>query len=415
MEPVDVPDSVFSELPTWKLRRSLRFRRPVAIDLFAGCGGMSLGLQAAGFDVRAAVEMDHSAAMSYRRNVGFSPIERDIRAVSGRQLLRSARLRPGECFVLAACPPCQGFSFQRRRNEGCHDPRNALVFDVIRIVRAVRPSYVLFENVPGLFQGVGKSLYQEIISLFHDLGYRVDDGVMDAADFGVPQHRTRLLALCSHESMPPVSLPSATHIEFSDTPHPSAGKPQWRTVFDAIGELPPLASGEADVEDPLHVAASHGIRALQRIQAIPTNGGSRSALPPDLVLACHRDHKGHNDVYGRMWWNRPSPTITGGCTKPSKGRFIHPDQHRAITPREAALLQGFPARAWFAGSRDKVAEQIGNAVPPDFVKAVAQPVMQIHRSVVCPGKRVSIDVKRSRRTGPIVCGHRRGNCGELTS
>ncbi len=358
--------------------RFARFRRPPAIDLFAGCGGTSLGLQAAGFDVRGAVELDPVASLRYQLNVGLSPIVADIRRVSAAQLLRAAKLRPGQCFLLAACPPCQGFSSQRQRGQGDDDPRNALVFEVVRMVRSIRPAYVLFENVPGLAKGAGKELYQEMMSQLRRLGYRTSEGILDSADFGVPQRRSRLIALCSHHTIPTIELPAPTYADPTKSVEDRQGRRDWRTVIEVIGAMPPIDAGGMDSRDPLHVAPSHPAKALDRIRAIPADGGARGALPPDLVLDCHRGHDGHYDVYGRMWWNRPAPTITGGCNKPSKGRFIHPDQHRAITLREAALLQTFPATARFAGSRDRIAEQIGNAVPPDLVKALALPIKAAH-------------------------------------
>lgn len=358
--------------------RITRFSRPPAIDLFAGCGGTSLGLQAAGFDIRAAVELDKAAAESYQLNIGLRPIVDDIKHVSGKQLLRSARLRSGECFLLAACPPCQGFSSQRRRGEGDRDPRNMLMLEVVRIVRSVCPAYILFENVPGLAEGRGKVLYSEMLCQLGRLGYHYSDQVVDAADFGVPQRRTRLIALFSHCSMPIVGIGAATHVDPKRSAQDRGSKDPWHTVIESIGQMPAISAGRTEGSDSMHAAPSHTPKTIERIRAIPLDGGSRTALPSDLTLKCHRNHAGHYDVYGRMWWRRPAPTITGGCNKPSKGRFIHPDQDRAITLREAALLQSFPESARFQGTRDKIAEQIGNAVPPELVRVLATPVQQIH-------------------------------------
>lgn len=351
-----------------------------AIDLFAGCGGTSIGLQKAGFDVRAAVEISRPAARNYELNVGLKPLIKDIRRVRGGDLLARARLRRGECFLLTACPPCQGFSSQRKPSEGVQDRRNSLIFRVIHLMREIQPAYLLLENVPGLAAGVGETLFDRACADLGRLGYRMQFKVLDAADFGVPQRRARLILVAWHHTMPPVELPDRTHCN-PDSPSFSTVSPllPWKTVHDAIGPssgLTPLAAAAADPHDPLHAASTHNELILRRIMAIPPNGGSRSDLPPDLVLDCHRDrkHNGHRDVYGRMEWQRPSPTLTGGCNKPSKGRFIHPQQHRAITLREAALLQTFPAWTCFEGARQQVADQIGNAVPPDFVVGLVRPL-----------------------------------------
>ena len=191
-------------------------------------------------------------------------------------------------------------------------------------------------------------------------GYRVGDPIrVNAADYAVPQRRVRCLLLATHKSAPP-ELPDAV-------------TPQGRrmTVADAIKELPRLESGEADPSDPLHVARDHQKIALERLATIPSNGGGRESLPDHLTLACHVDHKGHPDVYGRMAWDDIAPTLTTGCTDVTKGRFAHPENHRAITLREAARLQTFPDEYGFCGNASEIARQIGNAVPVKFIEELA--------------------------------------------
>ncbi len=373
LRPIGYP---FPHSPLW--RRGIL----PAIDLFAGCGGTSIGLQKSGFDVRAAVEISRAAAHNYALNVGLKPLVVDIRRVRGKDLLTRASLRRGECFLLAACPPCQGFSSQRKPSEGVQDRRNSLIFRVVHLMREIQPAYLLLENVPGLAAGVGRTLFNRACADLGRLGYRMRFKVLDAADFGVPQRRARLILVAWHHTMPPVDLPDPTHCKPAALSFLINGPSSpWKTVYDAIGpssDLAPLTAGEADPHDPLHAAPAHNELILRRIMAIPLDGGSRADLPSDLVLDCHRDrkHNGHRDVYGRMEWERPSPTLTGGCNKPSKGRFIHPEQHRAVTLREAALLQTFPIGARFEGARQEIADQIGNAVPPDFVVALARPLKE---------------------------------------
>lgn len=283
--------------------------------------------------------------------------------------------------MLAACPPCQGFSTQRRGAGKHSDKRNRLVFEFVRLVREVRPAYFLLENVPGLAEGAGQPLFGLAKKALRRLGYGWSEGVLDAADFGVPQHRKRLIVVGGRRHLPRARLPAPTHIS-PDTLHAGRGLVAWKTVRDVLQGLTPLGAGQADTDDPLHSAPAHNATTLRRIQAIPADGGSRRSLPSDLILACHKGHSGHYDVYGRMPWDRPAPTLTGGCNKPSKGRFLHPEQQRAITLREAALLQSFPPKSHFVGSRDSIAAQIGNAVPPDLSRAVAAELMQLRTAYV---------------------------------
>jgi DNA (cytosine-5)-methyltransferase 1 len=350
----------------------------------------------AGFAVRAAVEIDPIAARSYRRNVGLTPLVMDITKVDGKALLWAAGLRHGECVLMTACPPCQGFSSQRRPAEGMDDPRNRLVLDVARLTADVRPAYLLLENVPGLFNGRGRTVYEEFLAfIVGKLCYEPCEDLLDAADFGVSQHRQRLMALFRRPGAPAVGLPRPTH---GDQP-----LRRHTTVRDSISHLSALRAGQSDPTDPFHAASAHTEQTLKRIMAIPVGGG-RTDLPPDLALTCHKGHTGHYDVYGRMRWDKPAPTLTGGCNKPSKGRFVHPEQHRAVTLREAALLQGFPARAWFAGGRDHVAEQIGNAVPPLLLSAIARPIAHVWRRE-----------KLEHRARRLSLGQRRGVAAESVS
>jgi DNA (cytosine-5)-methyltransferase 1 len=199
------------------------------------------------------------------------------------------------------------------------------------------------------------------------LGYENVWDVLDAADFGVPQRRRRVLVIASRVSAP--TLPAATHHDRA-----SPGRPAWATVRDAIGALPPLESAEVEAGDAYHRARRHSALALKRLRAIPA-GGARSDLPDDLQLECHRNHAGHYDIYGRMWWDRPAPTLTSGCTNVTRGRFAHPDQDRAITLREAMLLQTFPRTAVLRGSWDTKALQVGNAIPPLFAERIGETIL----------------------------------------
>lgn len=332
-------------------------RWPVAVDLFSGMGGLSLGLRKAKFRVAAAVEIDDLAVETYRWN--FPSVElfhEDISDVSGKALLKAAGVRKGALDLLAGCPPCQGFSTIRTRNtrSSVKDPRNDLVFEFLRLVKETYPRTVLMENVPRLSED---ARYRRLCRELKSLGFEVRTQILDAADHGVPQRRRRLIMVASRVG--PI-----------DSPEPAPAQVSVRLALRAV-----KATGCSD--DPAH---DHGEqrsdRVLRMIRAVPGDGGSRTELPEDLQLDCHRESDGFYDVYGRMAWDKPAPTITGGCINPSKGRFLHPAEDRAITVREAAVLQGFPADYGISMSRGKyaAAELVGNALPPEFARRQALPV-----------------------------------------
>lgn len=332
-------------------------RKWAAIDLFAGAGGMTLGLKRAGFDVRAAVELEPIAVETYLANHPDVAVFRgDIRLIPPQAVLAWLGLEPGQLDLLAGCPPCQGFSTitTLNGNREVVDARNDLVYAYGDYISVMRPRSVLMENVPRLRNDPRMS---QLLKLLESLGYNVEDAirVLNAADYGVPQRRRRLVLLAAH----------GDRVAFSDPTEATK-----KTVRDAIGEMPKAGTSG----DPLHdlpERRSPEVRAL--IRRIPIDGGSRLDLSPQEQLTCHQDFDGFKDIYGRMAWDKPAPTITGGCVNPSKGRFLHPKEHRAITLREAALLQSFPADYRFSLRRGKfpAAAMIGNALPPPFVEAHA--------------------------------------------
>lgn len=340
-----------------------------AIDLFCGCGGLSAGLREAGFRVKAAVEIDPLAASTYRKNHRSTKlIEADIRHVTGPALLQVAGLRPGELDLLAGCPPCQGFSRIRTKNarKAAFDDRNDLVYDFLRLTRSVRPKSVMLENVPALSTD---RRFKRVVRELRALGYHIAFDVLDAAMFNVPQRRRRLIMIGIKQG--PVALAEAAATQV--------------TVRQAFSSLDGIRRS-----DPLHKRRMrHSPRIVELISHIPKDGGSRSALPVDLALACHMSTNGFNDVYGRMRWNEVSPTITGGCFNPSKGRYLHPDLNRAISLREAALLQGFPVTYFFPAeaSIESVALMIGNALPPPFIAAHAGEIRKVLYDIKSPRDR----------------------------
>jgi DNA (cytosine-5)-methyltransferase 1 len=344
------------------------------IDLFAGCGGGSIGFRQAGFTPVAAIEIDKDASDAYQANVGIAPITRNIRRVSGEELLTAAGLDAGDCTLLSGCPPCQSFTNLRKASlsTGKDRRRNTLYEDYLRLVAAVQPRHIAFENVPGMLSTRWRRHFDALLEGLNDLGYDSTWSIVDAADYGVPQRRKRILVIASRLTEP--ALPPQTHFaEPTDR-----RRRRHTTVRSAIGHLPRLESGEYDPDDEYHEARVHSDLALARLRAIP-EGGARGDLPPRLQLECHKGHNGHHDIYGRMWWDRPAPTLTSGCTNVTRGRFAHPDQDRAITLREAMLLQTFPRRTVVTGTGEQMALQVGNAIPPLLARRIGDVVMDMER------------------------------------
>ena len=337
-----------------------------AIDLFAGCGGLTVGLKRAGFRVSHAIELDKHACSTYKVNhPEVRMLQQDIRTVATPEMSDA----DGPDLV-AGCPPCQGFSsltskWHRR------DPRNSLVGEMGRFVEDLRPRVVMMENVPGVATK-GRHLLNRLIRKLERLGYSVEWGVLQVADYGVPQLRKRFVLLAGKGFRIP--LPAPTHSRDG-----SGGLLRWRTVGDAIRDQcePTRYDKLSLVGGPLAVDW-HVVRVLsaeneRRLRhAVPGDGWTR--IPKRLRPACHqKPTAGFRNAYGRMRWDEPSPTITGGCVTLSKGRFGHPEAQRTISIREAALLQTFPPGYVFdCGYVEHVAAMIGNALPCDFAEVVAR-------------------------------------------
>lgn len=350
-----------------------KMTQPTVLDLFCGAGGSALGFLKAGFRIVGAADIDPDACATYAELVGVVPLCIDLSRLLPREASRLWNLGPGDADVLLGCPPCQGFT-RMRNGDGRRDLRNRLIFTFLEYLRYFRPRFVVFENVPGLIRtSHGRPYYRILFGGMEELGYRIRSEEVDAADYGTPQHRRRVLVIGGLNEDPP--FPEPTH-GAPDHPDVRAGRLRpWVTVREAIGYLRPLKAGEADPEDPMHRAPRMGRRVAEFISRVPKDGGSRTDVPREYWLPCHLRHDGHKDVYGRLAWDRPSVVITSGCCNVSKGRFVHPEQDRAITPREAALLQGFPPGVMFYGSLESIRRQIGNAVPPPLAEAVARAIM----------------------------------------
>ena len=323
--------------------------------------GTTQGLKDANFRVLAAIENDADAVATYAENHGeVMIIDRDIQRVQAPALAR--RLEGSRIGLLTACPPCQGFSTLGPGDT--KDKRNDLVMTVSRFAEHLKPWAIVLENVPRLADD------RRLRTLRTRLEGRYDvrQYVVDAATFGVPQHRKRVIVLAVDRELgaePPEQLSENLPAGFDTTK---------RTAWSALA----AAAHLKESDDAVHRARRSSPIVRRRIRAAPIGGG-RSDLPPELRLACHERLKGTHatSIYGRIDPHEPSPTITTRCTTPSCGRFIHPFKDRGITLREAALLQSFPITYKFVGTHQSIERQIGNAVPVRLSNGLAEIVKSL--------------------------------------
>lgn len=340
-----------------------------AIDLFSGGGGLSEGLKQAGFSVIGAVENDLNTVDTYRANHKSTYLfDYDIKHLSVDEVISKCKIERGELDLLAGCPPCQGFS-TLTRNYDSEDKRNSLIKEVARLIDGLLPKTIMIENVPGL-KSRGASFLDEFLQVLERNEYQYCYDVLQVADYGVPQTRRRFVLLASRVGT--VSIPEPTHSMKGE-------KKKWNTVKDAICGLDePITLSESNKKNGAKAYNWNIIRDLsainlERLKHIPS-GGNRFYIPEYLRPNCHKgSNTGYSNVYGRMDWNSPSPTITGGCTTLSKGRFGHPEKQRTISVREAAKLQTFPDSYVFDSDFiDHVCQIIGNALPVEFAKKMSQ-------------------------------------------
>lgn len=345
---------------------------PVAADVFSGAGGLTLGLKRAGFRVAVSVEIEDHAFATYKTNhPEVRAIKQDVRTVSGRHLIQFAG---GEIDLLAGCPPCQGFSTLTNTSSR-RDPRNKLVLEMARLVKEIKPSVLMMENVPGLVHR-GKRLFDRLLKTLDGLGYHCTWDVLQVADFGIPQNRRRLVLFAGRGFS--MELPKPTHHRSG-----AGGLKKWKSLREVIAGMdrPVLLDDANKLGGPAKVnwnvvrrLSSANIARLRHAKP----GESRSALPKSLRPDCHKDvDVGYSSVYGRMKWDQLPVTITGGCTSLSKGRFGHPSQLRTISVREAARIQTFPDDyAFDTPYMDYACQMIGNALPCDFATTLATSVAE---------------------------------------
>jgi DNA (cytosine-5)-methyltransferase 1 len=334
-------------------------------DFFSGCGGTSVGFEQAGLNICFALDNDPDAIQTFRENFpGAITLCRDIREVPVETLSPIIGKR-GNPLLFCGCAPCQPFSKQNKF-QGSRDSRKDLLSEFSRFVDHWLPECVIIENVPG-FQHIKKSgPLQLFVGMLARNRYQWSMGVLAASHFGVPQRRKRFVLVASLVGEPELPVPS----------HGAKSGVELSTVRDWISGLPPILAGEVHPMDPDHQAAELSPLNLARIKATP-EGGGRLNWPKELWLDCHKTYSGHTDVYGRLSWDKQASGLTTRCISFSNGRFGHPEQDRAISLREAACLQTFPREYRFHGYLQSRARQVGNAVPPNMARALADQVLRL--------------------------------------
>ena len=395
--------------------RSVR-SAPIAVDLFSGVGGLSLGLGWAGFDVRLGVDNDPHALRTFSANHTGKALDADIAEVSGADLLAEAGAT--DIHLLAGGPSCQGFNTHGKRF--ADDPRNFLYKEFLRVVDELRPPTVLIENVKGMLLAKRGAFRDEIYESFQRMGYAITGHVALAADYGVPQLRQRVIFLATRLTDLPIEGPEPSH---SDDDARREHLRPYRTVRDAISDLPltgacdhgtpvpyvraPRGDYQSDLRSAAEVVFNHVTRrpsdlALSIIEQVEQGQGLRSlpieSLPKrfrkmrTISTGAHR--RDCTTLYYRLSEARPAYTITCYFTNVSAGAFTHPNANRSISPREAARIQSFPD--WFRFLGSYIPRQIGNAVPPMMARAFGETLfahLDEHLDLQSPSKPVADDVR----------------------
>lgn len=321
-----------------------------AFDFFCGAGGLTRGLLDAGIEVLAGIDNDERLRKTYEENNTPSAfIGKDIGKVNIKELREQFGVTGNDLILYAACTPCQPFSTLNQMKG--KDPRKELLLSFANLVKEVPPDFILVENVPGLNTAYGKEIYERFAAVLKECGF--DEpvaGFLDANAYGVPQVRKRFILLASRHGS--ISLPN-----------PEKGA--LPTVRDCLTRYPRIADGQSSSKFPNHEARHLPEHHKRIVKAIPKNGGSRrDVVDTSILLKCHQEKPNvHKDVFGRMTWDKPAPTLTCRCTDVYCGRFIHPEQNRGISLREAAALQTFGDDYVFHGTYMHIQKQIGNAVP----------------------------------------------------
>jgi DNA (cytosine-5)-methyltransferase 1 len=348
-----------------------------AVDLFCGAGGLTRGLEAAGVKVELGVDLDPDCEYPYQANNRARFLLKTVEDLTAAEIMEA--FEGGAYTLLAGCAPCQPFSTYSQGVSGPTDERWHLLQHFGRLVEDAQPDLVTMENVPRLER---QSVFSEFVALLKGEGFYVSHSIVNCMDYGVPQHRQRLVLLASR--LAPIELIG-----------PTADEDEYVTVREAIGKLPPLKAGEVCAKDPLHQACELSPLNLKRIRASKP-GGSWRDWDARLVADCHKKRSGktYPSVYGRMSWDEPAPTMTTQFFGFGNGRFGHPEQDRAISLREGAIIQSFPRSYKFVPTgapiyRRPIGRLIGNAVPVNLAKAIGKSIVRHVREVQQSNKRAA--------------------------
>jgi DNA (cytosine-5)-methyltransferase 1 len=337
-----------------------------AVDFFCSVGGVSLGFQQAGIEVLGGIDIDKSCKETYEKNIKAKFLPEDVSNLEKEKVGDFFGIqRNQDDLIFVGCSPCQYYSNIKTDKKKSKATR-LLLADFQEFVEYYRPGYVFIENVPGLDYNTESPL-GKFKSFLSESGYVFDDDVLNAKYFGVPQSRRRYILV-------------ATRIK-KKIKLPKEDPANIKTVRQAIGDynkFPPIEQGTKDSTSYVHSAAGLREINLSRIRATSHDGGSRSDWTDDILpVPCYKNHDGHTDVYGRLNWNLPAPTITTKFVSYSNGRYGHPEQDRALSLREGATLQSFPENFVFCSdSQGTIAKMIGNAVPPNLAKEIAEAIIK---------------------------------------
>lgn len=363
-KPGITPEDVLQQINYDSIKDAIPKQTYDFVDFFCGAGGMSYGFHTIGkltgkFRWAGAIDIDQYAIDTYEHNYGHRPAQMNLAEADIDEIKGVLNLNPHNELILIGCAPCQGFSAHRKKDHRGPDKRNTLVGLFAEIAVQLNPKMIIMENVPDLLAKKHWHHYKAFKETVETAGYHIAVKILNMAEYGTPQSRFRTVLIADRDFIP--TLPQAV-----------LSPEQFRTVRDAIGNLPPLKAGEKDSNDPMHMTSRHRMETIEILKQIPKDGGNR---PHGVGPQCLDKVAGFYDVYGRLAWDKTAVTITARCRTPSCGRFVHPEQDRGLSVREAALLQGFPSNFYFEGPFDDKFKQIGNAVSPIFSTRLAGHVL----------------------------------------
>lgn len=344
-----------------------------AVDFFCGAGGMSYGLSLSGIQVIAGLDNEKECRKTYEENIPDAKfIKHNICSLSANSLQQRIGLSIGDNnLIFAGCSPCQFWS-KIRTDKRKSEQTAFLLKHFQKFIRYFRPGFVVVENVPGLYKRKDESILPGFLEFLRELGYSWADGIVNTNHYGVPQNRLRYLMIATRLPIN-LSLPVAEN-----------SRPVVSEFIGAEKGFAQILAGYKDESRFQHWCSSLSEKNLKRIKVTPRSGGDRSAWKDDADLQISA-YKGRDnifrDVYGRMYWDKPAPTITTRFNSFSNGRFGHPEEDRAISIREGATLQTFPQDYYFHGKTlNSLARQIGNAVPPELARRIGEHIKEIYQS-----------------------------------